>query len=45
MICRIDREDKLLALMNDDPDSAALVRFNVPGRILVDLKSDGPGGR
>jgi hypothetical protein len=40
----IDRESELHALMIDDPDSAALVRFNVPGLILRDLKADGPGG-
>jgi hypothetical protein len=40
----VDREPELRALMNDDPDCAAIVRFNAPGRILMDLKPGGAAG-
>jgi hypothetical protein len=40
----MDGEPELRALMIDDPDCAAIVRFDAPGRILMDLKPGGANG-
>jgi hypothetical protein len=40
----IERESELRALIADDPDCAAIVRFNASGRILTELKPGGADG-